>query len=161
MSVISLPCHWWWGDFDALSPMRLYALLRLRAEVFVVEQACAFQDIDGLDPQALHVCGEQAGDLLAYARVFAPGVLEPRAIIGRVVSAPARRGQGLGRALMQEVLRGILARWPQATIYLGAQQRLQAFYEGFGFVVAGEPYLEDGIWHVGMQAEAAQLAAPD
>lgn len=141
--------------FDALSPAALYAALRLRSEVFVVEQQCVFLDLDGRDAVALHLLGERAGDdgrpdLVAYARLFAPGDCYAESAIGRVVSSPRARGEGLGRTLMQRAIAECEARWPGHPIRLGAQRYLERFYASLGFVVAGTPYDEDGIPHVEM-----------
>lgn len=147
-------------DWATLDADRLYALLRLRAEVFVVEQDCAFQDLDDYDRVAWHLLGWQpapgpfpgpgaAGRLLAYARLLPPGARYAEASVGRLVTAPAVRGTGLGRRLMTESLRQCRKRWP-GPVRIGAQQRLRRFYESFGFCVDGAPYLEDGIAHVEM-----------
>ncbi|MDE2149382.1 MAG: GNAT family N-acetyltransferase [Gammaproteobacteria bacterium] len=136
--------------WTALDLDRLYALLRLRAEVFVVEQNCAFQDLDGYDRVADHLLGEDcAGHLFAYARLLPPGAKYVEASIGRLVTAPSLRGTGVGRQLLATALRECQRRWP-APVRIGAQQRLQRFYETFGFTVDGPPYLEDGIRHVEM-----------
>ena len=130
---------------------QLHDLLALRSAVFVVEQACAFQDIDGLDPQAVHVLGhDEQGQLQASARCFPPGVAYAEASIGRVVTAPTARGTGLGHVLMRQALACVQAQWGQQAVRIGAQAHLQAFYASHGFVSEGEPYLEDGIWHVHM-----------
>ena len=137
--------------FSGLSRIELYTLLQLRSEVFVVEQSCAFQDMDGYDEIALHLLGyTEAGELAAYARLFAPLRLYEQASIGRVVTAPRHRGQGLGRQLLQEALAQCAARFKGRPIKIGAQQYLRAFYESFGFVAEGERYLEDGIPHLHM-----------
>lgn len=143
--------HFTTKPFDALTLAELYALLQLRSEVFVVEQTCAFQDIDGHDQAALHLLGyTAAGELAAYARLFAAGRSYPQASIGRVVTAPRHRGHGLGRQLLHEALAQCEAQFRPQPIKIGAQQYLQAFYESFGFVAEGEGYLEDGIPHVHM-----------
>jgi ElaA protein len=146
-----LEIHWRWLGWSALSLDRLYALLRLRTQVFVVEQQCVFQDMDGLDAASVHLCGFNALDeLLAYARVLPPGLKYAEASIGRVLVPESLRGLGLGQRLMREALDGTMQRFPKAPIRIGAQQRLERFYQAFGFVTLGEPYLEDGIWHVEM-----------
>ncbi|MBC8083453.1 MAG: GNAT family N-acetyltransferase [Hymenobacter sp.] len=142
---------WTTKPFDALSLAELYALLRLRAEVFVVEQACAFQDLDGQDPAALHLLGHtEAGELAAYARLFGAGISYPEASIGRVVVSPAFRRYGLGRALLRQALTEVAAQFGEQPIQIGAQLYLQNFYESFGFRQRGEGYLEDGIAHLHM-----------
>ncbi|MBP6850164.1 MAG: GNAT family N-acetyltransferase [Rhodoferax sp.] len=141
---------WQLFTFDALDTRTLYALLRLRSEVFVVEQACVFQDIDGLDPQALHLTGWSADGLVAYARCFPAGVSFAEASIGRVVTSGAARGAGWGHLLIDEALRVVLAHWGRQPVRIGAQARLKDFYQRHGFVDVGMPYVEDGIDHLEM-----------
>jgi ElaA protein len=143
--------HWITKPFDALTLAELYALLQLRSEVFVVEQACAFQDIDGHDQAAYHLLGyTDAGELAAYARLFDAGRSYAQVSIGRVVTAPRHRGAGLGRALLHQAIGQCETLFGAQPIKIGAQQYLLAFYQSFGFVVEGEGYLEDGIPHAHM-----------
>lgn len=142
---------WRWYRWGELSTDLLYQLLRLRSEVFVVEQACLFPDMDGLDPHCEHLCGTDAnGAVVAYARLLPPGLKHPEAALGRVVTAAAVRGSGAGRELMRQALAGCQARHPRHAVRIGAQQRLERFYGELGFVTVSEPYLEDGILHVDM-----------
>jgi ElaA protein len=141
---------WQLLPFDDLSTRQLHELLQLRSAVFVVEQACAFQDVDGTDPQALHLLGTRAGQLLAYARCFAPGIKFAEASIGRVVTDPAQRGTGLGHALIRQALQAVAQHWGQQPVRIGAQARLARFYAGHGFVDANLPYVEDGMDHLEM-----------
>ena len=136
--------------FERLSAAELYRILQRRNEVFVVEQHCVFQDADGKDPLAWHLCGWQEAELLAYARLLAPGDYYPEAAIGRVLSAPSHRGRGLGRALMQEALSRCRSLFGPGPLRIGAQQHLSAFYGSLGFLADGVPYLEDGIPHIEM-----------
>lgn len=141
--------------FQALSPDTLYRLLRLRSEVFVVEQRCVFLDMDGLDAHCMHVLGERLDSdgrvsLLASARLVPPGRGFAEASIGRVVTAPAARAGGLGHALMRESVRLLLALWGAQPIRIGAQAHLEAFYNRHGFVSDNKPYVEDGIAHIEM-----------
>ena len=146
-----MPLHFTLKPFFTLTLAELYALLQLRSEVFVVEQACAFQDIDGLDEAALHLLGyTETGELAAYARLLPAGASYAQASIGRVVTSARHRGGGLGRQLLAEALARCEAQWGRQLIKIGAQQYLRAFYESFGFVAAGAGYLEDGIPHVHM-----------
>ncbi|SEL00738.1 ElaA protein [Roseateles sp. YR242] len=155
---------------DALTPRSLYRLMKLRSEVFVVEQRCAYLDPDGLDEEAWHLQAlDEGGALLAYARLLAPGAAHGSgdspgnhdghqskvARIGRVIIAPAARGTGMGRELMRQALAGCERLWPGAPIELGAQAHLRAFYGSFGFQPISEVYDEDGIPHVDMRREAA------
>ena len=158
--------HWQLQRFDALAPAQLYALLRLRAEIFVVEQACAYLDPDGrdCDPGARHLLGfggrphaaagtTDAVPLLAYCRLLPPGSAFDAPSIGRVVVASQARGRGLGHRLLEQAIVHCHALWPGAALMLGAQQHLTALYASHGFVVASDMYLEDGIPHVDMRRE--------
>lgn len=142
--------RWTCKAFDELSPRELHALMRLRSEVFVVEQQCLFLDLDGADPACWHLCGERGGRLLAYARLVPAGLKFPEASIGRVVSDPAQRGSGLGHALVAQAVREVHRLWGERPIRIGAQARLEGFYRRHGFVPEGAPYDEDGIPHVEM-----------
>lgn len=137
--------------WSALTADELYAILALRAEVFVVEQRCPYQDLDGADRDAAHLWIPDAdGAPLAYARLFPPGVKHDHASIGRVVSAPSVRRHGYGRALFGEAVKRVVAAHGPTPIWIGAQKYLQRFYESFGFARSGEDYLEDGIPHLPM-----------
>lgn len=141
---------WESKTFDALTNAELYAALQLRADVFVVEQACVFQDVDGSDDRALHLLGKQGNRLVAYARCFEAGVKFAEASIGRVVSRPGVRGTGLGHVLMREAVVRLQQRWGIQPIRIGAQAHLKNFYVQHGFVDTGTPYIEDGIDHLEM-----------
>lgn len=147
--------RWTCLPFAELSTQQLYDLLALRSEVFVVEQQCVFLDIDGVDPQTWHLLGHgDDGRLLAYARLLPPGLKAAEdAVIGRVVTAPAARSGGVGRALMAEAVAQCERLWPGHAITLHAQAHLQRFYAGFGFAPVGEQYMEDGIPHQEMHKE--------
>lgn len=136
--------------FDDLTSAELYAVLRLRSEVFVVEQACAFQDIDGADGQAMHVLGMLEGMLVAYARCLPAGFPYPQASLGRILSHKSVRGTGVGHALVKEAMACLERQWGAQPIKLGAQAHLEAFYRQHGFVKTGPVYLEDGIPHLEM-----------
>jgi ElaA protein len=128
--------------------------MEARQRVFIVEQRCAYLDADGSDHLALHLLGWRSTPdgliLSAYARLFPPGVKFKEASIGRVLTHPAVRGSGLGRAVMAEALQRIAdAEWGPS-IRLAAQMYLESFYEEFGFRRVTDPYLEDDIWHVDM-----------
>ena len=141
---------WSFKPFSALTTAELYAVLALRSAVFVVEQRCIFQDIDGTDDQAMHLLGSLGGELVAYARCFAAGIKYPEAAIGRVISHSGQRGTGLGYRLMQQALGSMAAQWGTQAIRIGAQARLEAFYTSHGFVTTGIAYVEDGIDHIEM-----------
>jgi ElaA protein len=149
--------RWQHVAFDALSPRQLYAALQLRTEVFVMEQNCTFQDMDGCDAQAMHVLGWSApeqGDsalvLAAYARCFPAGVKFAQASIGRVVTRASLRGTGAGAMLVQQALACVQQHWGVQPIRIGAQAHLEKFYGKLGFITASEPYMEDGILHIEM-----------
>lgn len=136
--------------FEALSGLELYQLLQLRSEVFVVEQNCVYQDIDGKDEKALHVLGECEGKIVAYARLFKPNDYFENASIGRVVVSASSRGREWGVALMREAILGIENHFGLQPITISAQLYLKKFYESLGFKQVSEPYLEDGIPHIEM-----------
>lgn len=135
-----------------LSKDQLYAILKLRAEVFVVEQNCPYPDVDGLDLEGdtCHVMAWQDNQLVAYLRLLDPHSQNSDVVIGRVVIAPQARGQGLGHKLMEEGLRQAEKHWPDTSISLSAQAHLQGYYSRYGFGAVGVEYLEDGIAHIGM-----------
>jgi ElaA protein len=149
-----LSLYWQWSRFSELRPEDLYAAVRLRESVFIVEQRCPYNDADGRDPQAWHLLGwsdgEEGKTLVAYARIFEPGLRYTEGSIGRVVSAPEVRGTGVGKALMAEALRRLEGLAPGQAIKIAAQRRLEKFYLGLGFKTVSAPYEEDGIIHVDM-----------
>ncbi len=150
--------NWSMKSWSELTTDELYELLALRAEVFVVEQTCPFQDLDGLDRRdgVLHLLGREGEHLAAYARIMALGIGDDSgAAIGRVVTSPMSRGGGLGHRLLAQAVRECEVRWPAHSIWLGAQAHLQGFYGQHGFVAEGEGYLEDDIPHMGMRREPA------
>ncbi|MCH4900014.1 GNAT family N-acetyltransferase [Pseudomonas sp. GW456-12-10-14-LB2] len=132
---------------------QLYAILKLRSEVFVVEQRCAYLDPDGqdLDGDTCHLMGWDDDQLVAYLRLLDPESQGGDVVIGRVLTSPAGRGKGLGHEMMEQALKQAQKRWPEVPIYLSAQAHLQGYYGRYGFVVAGEEYLEDDIPHIGMR----------
>ena len=132
-----------------LSAHALYALLKLRVDVFVVEQKCPYPELDGKDDDALHLMLKEGDELLAAARLFAPHDGIP-AKIGRVVVSPAHRGKKLGDALMREAIKACESRFPGTDIFLSAQSYLKEFYKGFGFSAISGEYVEDGIPHIDM-----------
>lgn len=150
---VSSTLRWQALGFEALTVHQLYALLRLRSEIFVVEQACAYLDPDGkdIDPQALHLLGHDGEVLAASLRILPPGLGYPCPSIGRVVVGATHRGTGLGHVLMREGLQHLFLRWPGSEVQLGAQAHLADFYAAHGFVVVSPVYDEDGIAHVTMR----------
>ena len=146
--------RWQWTGFDDLSLQELYALLRLRQEVFVVEQTCPYLDADGEDDICHHLLGWEDDALVAYLRVFPPGgSSHPEVVIGRVITAMPARGKGLGRELMAESHRRIVQTWGPQPIWLSAQAHLERFYGSLGYAICGPGYDEDGIPHVPMRRD--------
>ncbi|AXI04516.1 GNAT family N-acetyltransferase [Aquirhabdus parva] len=151
--------------FKALSTDQLYELLALRAQVFVVEQHCAYQDIDGIDrdDKTYHLLGYQNHQLVAYLRLMAPSLL-PESVnaikyakIGRVVTSPDARGRGLGHQLLEQSLIANKQLWANPPLYISAQKYLLQFYRGYGFIETGDEYLEDGIPHIAMIRTTAEV----
>lgn len=146
---------WRWFTFEDLGVARLYQLLRLRTEVFVVEQDCVYQDLDNRDQAAWHLLGLQGEAVEACIRLLPPGLAyRDCAAIGRVVTSARLRGMGQGRPMMQHAIDKSRALFPGVPIKLSGQQHLRGFYESLGFQVVGEPYMEDGIPHLAMRREA-------
>ena len=141
--------------FEELSLQELYGILALRAEVFVVEQNCPYQDVDGKDEKGLHLLGMENNQLLAYARVLPKGVsYDEYTSIGRIVTAPKARAKGYGHALVKEAIKVTKETYPEYIIKISAQAHLEQFYRNHQFVPTGEAYLEDDIPHIGMLLKA-------
>lgn len=145
--------QWKIKSFEELSVNELYAILKLRSEIFVVEQNCVYLDIDGKDQLALHLFGEFEGKILAYSRLFKPGITFDNASIGRVVVDANYRDRKWGHDLMREAIAGIHSHFGESKITIGAQLYLKKFYESHGFVQTSEMYLEDDIPHIEMERE--------
>ncbi|WOD45005.1 GNAT family N-acetyltransferase [Hwangdonia lutea] len=136
--------------FQELTTQELYDLLQLRSEVFVVEQDCVYQDIDGKDEKALHVLGFKNGKIIAYTRVFKPGYYFDEASIGRVLVAKNERQYKYGYAIMQASIKAIKNHYNETKIKISAQTYLSKFYTNLGFKAIGDEYLEDNIPHIAM-----------
>lgn len=141
---------WKCKTFDQLSRDELYAILRLRSAVFVVEQQCVYQDVDNFDQAAQHVMGLTGGEMTCYARLLSPDTKYRTASIGRVVANRATRRRGYGKELMSFAIQQCEDLWPGLGITISAQQYLEGFYQRLGFVTASSPYLEDEIAHIKM-----------
>lgn len=141
---------WKIKPFEALTVSELYDLLKLRSEIFVLEQNCVYLDIDGKDKIALHLIGEYDGKTVAYARLFDAGISFDNASIGRVVVEANYRDKKWGHDLMREAIAGIKSNFGKDKITIGAQLYLKKFYESHGFVQISEMYLEDDIEHIDM-----------
>ncbi len=136
--------------YKDLSIDELYSLLRLRSEVFVVEQNCVYQDMDEKDKKAIHILGLNNKEIVAYARIFKPGDYFKEASIGRVVVSQKERGSGLGYKIMNASIKAVQDEFQEYNIKVSAQKYLKKFYNNLGFKQVGEEYLEDGIPHIAM-----------
>lgn len=139
-----------WKRFDALSTLEMYEITMAREAVFVVEQNCAYQDADGVDPRCWHLRVMRDGELAAYCRVVEPGLKFTEPSIGRVITLQKFRSLKIGYALVAEAIRFTEAQFPGQGIRIGAQAHLQKFYGSLGFEPVGEVYDEDGIAHIDM-----------
>ncbi len=139
--------------FEKLSNAELYDVLKLRAEVFVVEQDCVYNDIDGMDQQGLHVLAKEDGRIIGYTRLLKAGTRFESASIGRMVVDKDYRFMGYAREIMEHSIAHIHQQWKASVIHISAQQYLKGFYGSIGFKIVTEPYLEDGIPHVGMDLD--------
>tara|TARA_B100000579_G_scaffold321842_1_gene271550 strand:- start:708 stop:1193 length:486 start_codon:yes stop_codon:yes gene_type:complete len=144
--------------FADLDKSLMYSILELRQKVFVVEQNCAYRDLDGLDQVASHITCIQNNKIIAYARGLPPLKDSIYSTLGRILVAVEKRGAGLGRELVQRSIDFNLLEWPNRMIRISAQSYLIDFYQGFGFEVKGSEYLEDGIPHTQM-IQKNQLSA--
>jgi ElaA protein len=145
--------QWKIKPFETLSVNELYDILRLRSEIFVVEQNCVYLDLDGKDKLALHLFGEFEGKIVAYSRLFKPGISFDNSSIGRVVVDVNYRDRKWGHDLMSEAIAGIQLYFGETKITIGAQLYLKKFYESHGFIQTSEMYLEDDIPHIEMKRE--------
>lgn len=141
---------WSLKKFDELTAKEIYEILKLRSEVFVVEQNCVFLDMDDRDQFAHHLQGRINGVLAAVVRILPEGLAYTEPSIGRVVTSPLFRRQGVGIELMNKAIKETLALYGPCAIKIGAQEYLKRFYESFGFIQCSETYLEDDIPHVKM-----------
>ena len=145
--------QWNIKTFQELESDQLYDLLKLRVEVFVVEQHCAYRELDEYDrhSETQHLSGRnEGGELIAYARILPPGLCHPEVNLGRFVVKADFRKQGIGHQLLQKALQEIAGWWPVMPIRMSAQSHLHRFYAQYGFIQVSDGYLEDGIPHVDM-----------
>lgn len=146
-----------WKQLDDLSTRELYAIIQAREAVFVVEQACAYQEVDGLDLRSWHLSVLKDGELAAYVRVVEPGLKYEQPSIGRVLTLAKFRSLKIGYALVAEAIRFTEAHYPGTGIRIGAQAHLQKFYGSLGFEPVGDIYDEDGIPHIDMLKPAVTV----
>lgn len=143
---------WKTKKFKQLTAREFYEIVYLRTKIFVVAQQRIYQEVDSKDPVAIHVFNEQAGRIMAYARVY---LIADSQIVsfGRVVTSPAARGQGMGRKLMEHVMTAIRDNYPGKPIEIEAQTQVQGFYEKFGFRPVGQPFIFESTPHIKMVHE--------
>jgi ElaA protein len=136
--------------FKELNTKELYQILRLRNEVFIVEQNCPYHDIDNKDQESYHLFYCVKDELAAYTRLLPAKLSYNEVAIGRVVTSPSHRGLGLGKKLMEASIKGCYDKFGKSVIRIGAQVYLLKFYQSLGFIEEGKPYDEDGILHIEM-----------
>lgn len=141
---------WQLKRFEALTADELYNILKERVDVFVVEQACPYPEVDGHDKVAYHLYQEQNGEIIAYLRILPAGSPHPHLSIGRVLVKKNYRGQGMATELLQRALDFIQHELKETMVFIQAQEYLQEFYTSFGFQPISETYLEDHIPHLDM-----------
>ena len=139
-----------WHDFNSISKVELYDVLSLRQRVFIIEQDCFYEDLDYSDQDANHLLLYKDNKLIAYSRVFPPGIKYDAASIGRIVTDLDYRGRGYGKIITQESIQFLKNNFPESDISISAQYRLVDFYENLGFEREGNVYLEDDIDHIKM-----------
>lgn len=142
--------NWYYREFHELSGREVYEMLKLRVNVFIVEQNCAYPEIDGYDYESIHVFCQDEEGIAAYARLLPAGVKYADPSIGRVIIRRDLRGTGLAHKLMERNVQYIIKQWQAERMYLQAQHHLAGFYEKHGFHAVSDPYEEDGIPHVDM-----------
>ncbi len=149
---------WLFQSFDDLDKRDFYAALALRQHVFVVEQKLNYQDADWEDPYAMHMLGKINGELAVYARIFLPHKGEKDTRIGRIITAPAYRGEGYGDQLMHKIFELVEEKVGPCRIIMSVQTNMQDFYKKYGFQPHGDIYLEAGTEHVRMVRVLARAA---
>lgn len=142
--------NWILKKFVELTPHELYAIIQLRNEVFVVQQNCVYQDADNKDQASYHLMGWKDDKLITYSRIIPPGMAYAEPSIGRVVTSPSVRGNGIGKMLMEESIDQVYKLFDTVSIKIGAQVYLLQFYSSLGFKQTSDIYLEDGIEHIEM-----------
>ncbi len=138
-------------NFSELTAQEIYDVLKLRQDVFIIEQNCIYSDIDGTDSEAIHVLFYEKDILAAYSRIFAPGIkFEKSSAIGRIIVASAFRGSVFGKELIKTSIATCQELFPQVEIRIEAQAKLQSYYQKYGFEPVSEVYEVDGIPHLQM-----------
>lgn len=145
---------WKIKSFEKLAIKELYAILKIRQEVFIVEQTCYYLDADGYDEKAIHIWGEKDEEIVAYCRIFEPKIKYPESSLGRVLTNPSYRNLKLGKVLLKIALNTIDTKFDTPNVRISAQDYLLRFYSEFGFISTGVEYLEDDIPHTEMLRKA-------
>jgi ElaA protein len=141
---------WQWAKLSELTVQQWFSISAARQAVFIVEQRCAYADLDEFDMQASHLIAWSDQGVAAYLRALAPNTRFAEPSLGRILTASSHRGIGLGREIVMRGLEPVREKYRNHSIRISAQQHLSAFYASCGFAVASEPYDEDGIPHVEM-----------
>ena len=144
--------EWVKKKWSEVSLEEFYSVLKLRSEVFVVEQDCVYQDIDNKDQIAIHLLGYINKELIAYSRLFNEGDYFKETSFGRAIIKKEKRGQGYGDELVKESLKTIKNYYGNKKVKISAQAHLKTFYSKHAFIAKGKEYLEDGIPHVSMES---------
>lgn len=139
--------------FATLNSNELYDFLKLRQDIFIIEQNCIYQDLDNEDKNCYHLWFTHFGKIIAYCRLIKPGVKYPNCSIGRVIVEKEFRGKKVGRNLMTKAIEVCSELWPGSSISIGAQVQLKTFYTSLGFYAEGDEYNEDGIMHITMHKQ--------
>ncbi|WP_042220430.1 GNAT family N-acetyltransferase [Oceanobacillus manasiensis] len=145
--------NWHIKSFSELTNIELYNLLKARTDVFVVEQNCAYPELDNYDQESMHLYVEEEGEIAALVRIIPAGNKYKEASIGRVMVVNKFRGKGYAKQVMERALHFITEEWKETGIKIQAQEYLKVFYQGLGFKQITEPYLDDGILHIDMNWE--------
>ena len=145
---------WKIKSFEKLAIKELYAIFKIRQEVFIVEQTCYYLDADGYDEKAIHIWGEKNGEIVAYCRIFEPKIKYPESSLGRVLTNPSYRNLKLGKVLLKIALNTIEVKFNTTQVRISAQDYLLRFYSEFGFISTGLEYLEDDMPHTEMLRKA-------
>lgn len=151
---------WHLKSFEQLSNLELYKILQLRVDIFVVEQDCAYSELDNKDfvTDALHLFAKDSDEICCYLRILPPGTSYPsQPSLGRVVTNQQYRGKGIGHSMLIRANQTLDELWPELSCHISAQSHLEGYYGQHGYVAVGEGYLEDGIPHIGMERPAANL----
>ncbi len=149
---------WHWYSFHELSNSQLYSLLKLRQDVFIIEQECLYPDMDDLDQHCMHLLGYEGEQLIACLRLIPEEFSNSgNTSLGRIITISHKRGMGLGSLLMNETMAYLVEHFSGKKIQLSAQHHLQSYYYKYGFERFGEPYDEDGILHIAMLFDPSRL----